>query len=316
MADEQNSDGLAYRLRGQWIGNHWQSRMQLVGNPDDAAGLELPLAGAELQVSGGPVLLSVCGPDATLEIDGRSIPHLTSGIARNGEHVSVGPPRGGVYAYLAVAGGFQTKSDLGSQSFHRRSGIGGVPLAKGIRLPCDHRPIDEQMTCYQGQIVPEDAYIRFVPGPQFDFFSTEVRALFQSSEFRVRSMSDRMGIRLDGPSLLTDKPHDILSEGVVAGSVQVPGNGNPIVLGRDCQTTGGYPKIATIISADLDRLYQMPAGRIFRFAAVTLADAIKAAREAADWRASIRLAIQPTGQSLKDLLSHNLIGGVTRGDDV
>jgi allophanate hydrolase subunit 2 len=172
------------------------------------------------------------------------------------------------------------------------------------------------MFCYRGQNEPDRDRIRFVPGPQFAFFSEEVQTVFESADFRISPMSDRMGIRLDGPALRSEKAHDILSEGVVAGSVQVPGSGNPIVLGRDCQTTGGYPKIATIISADLDQLFQIPTGQIVRFAAVTAEDAFKAARKAANWRTSLRSAMQPAQSVPEDLSSHNLIGGVTKGDEI
>jgi allophanate hydrolase subunit 2 len=119
---------------------------------------------------------------------------------------------------------------------------------------------------------------------------------------------------LNGPELPSERGHDILSEGVVPGSIQVPGDGKPIVLGRDCQTTGGYPKIATVISADLDRLAQIPTGQTVRFRLVSRPDAVEAARRSAIWRDSLRAALRPVGDA-SDLLSHNLIGGVTKGDE-
>jgi allophanate hydrolase subunit 2 len=124
-----------------------------------------------------------------------------------------------------------------------------------------------------------------------------------------------MGIRLDGPPLLSTKGHDILSEGVVPGSIQVPGDRQPIVLGRDCQTTGGYPKIATVISADFDRLAQCKVSQTLRFQAVTMEEALEAARRVDDWRRSLQRHLRPAGVVPLDLHAHNLIGGVTRGDD-
>jgi biotin-dependent carboxylase-like uncharacterized protein len=288
----------------------------LVGNPPDAAAVELPLSGAAFRVTGGPVLVAACGPGTTLAFAGRPVPDNTSVQAVDGDTVAVGPPRDGVYSYLAVAGGIQTPPVLGSHSCHRRSGIGGDVLSPGDRLPCAGGAAETVLLFPDGIGYGNGEAIRIVPGPQIDFFEQAEWTRFLSTPYRISPRSDRMGMRLDGPVLRSAKGHDIVSEGVVPGSVQVPGDGKPIVLGRDCQTTGGYPKIATVISADLDRLAQIPFGCEVRFRVVSEADAIDAARRSAVWCNALRAHAKPVSEVSADLLSHNLIGGVTKGDDV
>ena len=288
----------------------------LAGNLPDAAALELPLAGAEFRILGGPVLLAANGPGTTLAVSGRPVSALSSVQVGDGDTVMVGPPRDGVYSYVAVAGGILTGPVLGSRSCHRRSGIGGDVLSPGDRVPCIDGSDNAPLSLAEGTRYNSRDAIRIVPGPQADFFAEATWSRFLSSSYRISPRSDRMGLRLEGLALRSSMGHDIVSEGVVPGSVQVPGEGNPIVLGRDCQTTGGYPKIATVISPDLDRLAQVPMGQDVRFRIVSRGDAIDAARRSAHWRSSLKLAAEPVSGSSPDLLSHNLIGGITKGDDL
>jgi len=288
----------------------------LVGNRPDAAALELPLSGAEFRVSGGPVLLAAVGPGTTMAIGDRPVAANTSAQAFDGDRVIVSPPRDGICGYIAVAGGIQTSLVLGSRSCHHRSGVGGGVLTPGDRLPCvgglGHPPLAMTKPI---EFDGGEAF-RIVSGPQAEFFGKETRSHFLSESYQISPRSDRMGIRLEGPALLSAKGYDIVSEGVVPGCIQVPGDGKPIVLGRDCQTTGGYPKIATVISADLDRLAQIPIGGAVRFRAISEAEAIDAARQAAKWLRDLEDAIEPFDSAPANLLSHNLIGGVTKGDDL
>ncbi len=284
----------------------------LVGNRWDAAAIELPLASASFLVCNASVLVAVCGPGSVLSISGRTVSNCTSELAEEGEMINVGPSRDGVYSYLAVAGEIDTKAVLGSRSFHSRTGIGGSALAPGDRLQC--RSEDRPPLRFPGAVNLETCPIRVIPGPQSKAFG-EVWSRFLSSPYRISSRSDRMGLRLEGPGLKSSQGHDILSEGVVTGSIQVPGDLMPIVLGRDCQTTGGYPKIATVISADFDRLAQKQPGQEVRFEEVSGQEAFEAARLSAEWRNTLGPAMRPAEHPLKNLHGHNLIGGVTRGDE-
>ena len=126
---------------------------------------------------------------------------------------------------------------------------------------------------------PADGPIRVVMGPQDDEFGDDAKALFLDSEWKISATSDRMGYRLEGPVIRHLHGHNIVSDGTVDGSIQVPGNGAPIVLMPDRGTSGGYPKIATVISADLGRFAQIPAGKGFRFKAVSMAEAQAEARK-------------------------------------
>ena len=285
----------------------------LVGNSAAAPCVEFQLSGGRLSVEGGPVVVAVIGPGCAFKIGDRTIPEGRSALAEPGEIINVGPVRGGVYAYLALGGGIDAAPEMGSVSVHRRSGIGGQALVPGDLLPVAGSE--------QGQIlaVPPMAAsfssIRLLRGPQDDHFSTDTLDLLCHSAFSVATDSDRMACRLSGPLLRHVGDANIVSDGVVPGSIQVPGDGAPIVLLRDCQTTGGYPKIATVISADLDRLAQIAPGGTVHFAAVTLAQAIAAARRA-DVELLQRLAnvrpavITPTTETL---LGTNLIDGAVDG---
>jgi allophanate hydrolase subunit 2 len=130
-------------------------------------------------------------------------------------------------------------------------------------------------------------------GPQDDEFSAEAKALFLDSEWKISATSDRMGYRLEGPVIKHLHGHNIVSDGTVNGSIQVPGNGQPIVLMPDRGTSGGYPKIATVISADLGRFAQTPAGRAFRFKAVSMAEAQTEVRKAAELLRSLPDGLRP-----------------------
>jgi allophanate hydrolase subunit 2 len=154
--------------------------------------------------------------------------------------------------------------------------------------------------------------LRVIPGPQRDCFTNAAWQQFLGSEFTVSREADRMGLRLDGPRLEHARGADIVSDGVTPGAIQVPGDGRPIVLLADCQTVGGYPKIATVIGADLPRLGHALPGQALRFIAVTQAEALAARREAANALAATVASICTPGPALDldALYSANLIDGV------
>jgi biotin-dependent carboxylase-like uncharacterized protein len=172
----------------------------------------------------------------------------------------------GLFGYLAIAGGLDLPAELGSMSLQGRAriggGFGGRPLAPTDRLPLrwDQSPAGPD---YATDLVPieSDRTIRVVLGPQDDSFSPGAIEQFLATEYTVSAEADRMGYRLAGPAIPHEKGFNIVSDGLVAGSIQVPGSGVPIVMMADHQTTGGYPKIATVVSVDLGRLAQRRPGR-------------------------------------------------------
>ncbi len=284
----------------------------LVGNPPGQAAIEFMLQGGALRVQGSPVLVAAAGPGCRLAINGRSNSAQTSAIVASGDVVTVGPVTAGAFAYLAVAGGIDRPAEMGSRSVHRRSGIGGRPLAAGDTLECGnpHGPAIPRRFDRPPEAAAYGPF-RLLPGPQEGFFRDTALELLLNCEFRVETRSDRMAFRLAGPALPHRESFNLISDGTVAGSIQVPGDRQPIVLMRDCQTTGGYPKIATVISADLDRLAQTQPGSPLRFRQVSFEEAVTAARERHRTIGALAGDAAPVGEypATEDLLSLNLVGG-------
>ncbi len=289
----------------------------LAGNPPGAAAIEFALAGGRLRVEGAAARIALAGADCTLKIDGASVPALASATALDGQTIEVGPARAGVFAYLAVAGAFTLAPALGSLSLHHRTGLGGLEgrsLRPGDRLPLRlPEPAGHELAlpgASQGQTGP----IRVVLGPQDDHFTPAALATLVNSDYAISEQADRMGLRLNGPKLEhSAKGYNIVSDGIPTGAIQVPGNGQPLILLADRQTTGGYPKVATVIGTDLPRLVQLRPGAAVRFAVVERAEAIRIARaDDAAFRQLIA-TIRPAGLATlasSELLALNLVDGV------
>lgn len=285
----------------------------LVGNMQESACVEFQMTGGRMAVEGGTLTIALAGAKSSLSIGGRQVPVGQSALAKSGEIIRIGPARKGVFAYLAVAGGFDLEPEMGSLSFHRRSKMGGEALKSGDRLPVKETNNSELLIVESP--TPRSGPIRIVAGPQVDSFKPGELNRFCSGRYIVRPDSDRMAFRLSGPNIEHSGDANIISDGVLPGSIQVPGEGIPIVLMRDCQTTGGYPKIATVISADLDRLAQTAPNEAVRFSPVSLDEAIAAAREANEWLQRLLATIRPLAAepSTEFLLRANLIDGATDG---
>jgi biotin-dependent carboxylase-like uncharacterized protein len=286
----------------------------LVGNPPETAAIEFVNLGGAFTCEGGDLRLAVAGAGSSVAIDGITVPPLTSFLLKEGQTLEVGHPRTGTFAYLAVAGGPGVEPQLGSLSFHLRSRLGGLkgaPLQAGNRLPCRPEAQAGEPMQLTVDIPEETGPIRVMLGPQDDYFTPESIRLFLESEFTISPQADRMGFQLTGPKLEHAKGFNIVSDGIVDGHIQVPGSGQPIVLMRDRQTAGGYPKIATVISADLARFAQMRSGAGVRFKAVERDEAVAAARQLKDWITSLPAKLTPVRFDLttEHLLSRNLIGG-------
>lgn len=296
----------------------------VVGNAEGTAGLEIVLVGPTLEVQGGSVRVAVAGGAATIEVmsaDGaasRQVPALHSVRLKEGERFRIGPIAGSAVACLAIEGGIALPPFLGSLSTYTRGGFGGFDgraLRDGDLIPLVRAQSDERtdMRIENFPLIPPTAPIRVVLGPQDDYFTDEALAMFLSAAYVVTREADRMGLRLDGPKLTHSKGANIVSDGIAPGAIQVPGNGLPIVLLADRQSAGGYPKIATVISADIPALGRVTPGHTLHFTAVTIEDAQRARRQLEAEIAGLPHRLVPAGAaeiSLTRLLSMNLVSGV------
>lgn len=246
----------------------------LVGNTPFAGAIEIGPLGLAFRFQDGPARIAVAGALRTITINGKIAPMCETVMIADGEAVKIGPARDGVFSYLAMEGGIVGETEFGSVSVNARAGLGS-PYPRVLSSQDQLHVGTAQPAAYERCLdIPllSNEPIRVVLGPQDDEFGSSVE-LFLRSQWQVSAMSDRMGYRLDGPRITHAHGHNIVSDGTVNGSIQVPGSGQPIILMPDRGTTGGYPKIATVISADLGRLAQMQAGRTIRFAAVCVKSA-------------------------------------------
>lgn len=263
---------------------------RLVGNKIGAAVLEIAFGGVTLQFN-TDAKVSVTGADAEVSVLGMSQPMWTTLVVPAGCNLEIGPTTAGAHVYVAVAGGFDTPIVLASRSTHigtRTGGHHGRALQDGDELVSGSSH-DETPAPRAGTTVPEgfdsdytasSAPIRAVEGAQSGSFTEDSLDTFWSTTFTVSSVSDRQGSRLDGKSIeAIDGKHDIVSEAAYFGAVQVPSDGQPIVLLADRQSTGGYAKIASVISADLGRMAQLPPGNEVRFERVDVETAQVIGRE-------------------------------------
>lgn len=251
---------------------------RLVGNPDTRAGLECTLIGPRLEVTCDTVLAAT-GAEMPLTANDREVPRWRTIWLRAGEVVRLGSARRGVRGYLAVAGGVDVPLVLGSRSTYLLGQLGGYngrALRAGDELAVgrDGAPFEDRRVSAEAEgRDPSDAEIRVVLGPQADQFTGEGIATFLSESYEMLSQSDRMGARLRGPVIAHRGGHDIISDGVPLGGIQVVGDGQPIVLLADRQSSGGYPKLATVCSVDLGRVAQTRPGERLHFSEVTVEEA-------------------------------------------
>ena len=269
----------------------------LVGNAAHAALLEITLFRLEL-LARNNLIIAITGGNLSPVVNGNPLPMWQAMAIRKGERVLFRARKQGLRAYLAVQGGFSGPVFLGSRSTFVR-GLMGAPLQAGDILKIDE-PEEKSIPLKklsQEMIPPSSTQnpLRVILGPQEDRFTRGGIETFLSSVYKVTSQSDRMGYRLEGPKIEHLKGADIISEPIARGAIQVPGDGLPIILLWDAQVSGGYTKIANIISADLDRLAQVIPGEALRFKAVTLEEAHKKLGEENARLDRIRRAIDEQG---------------------
>lgn len=257
---------------------------RLCGNCDSAPILEMTVLGVTARFTQDTVVC-VSGADFGAKINDKPIKRNKAYKINNGDILSMGAAKSGMRAYLAVAGGIVGEYVFGSASTNLKFAFGGhfgKKLQSGdvLSIGTGAFPLGE----IDKWEIPEseyskDAQLRVVLGPQNEMFTDEDIRLFLSQEYEVTAQSDRMGIRLSGEPLKSKNGMDIISDGIVFGSVQVPNSGEPIILMADHQTTGGYAKIATVISVDLPRASQLSAGNTVRFKSVTVEEAEQEAKK-------------------------------------
>jgi antagonist of KipI len=257
---------------------------RLVGNVDNAALLECTLRGPQFQVQ-THCALAVTGATVNVSINDVDVPRWSTLFVREGDVVKIGSARSGVRAYVAFAGGIDVPLVMGSRSTYLRGGVGGFSgraLRKGDRISlfAAAMPRAWRLDSRRCPNFDHQDALRVVLGPQADRFTAHGIASFLESSYQVLPQSDRMGVRLHGACIEHAHGHDVISDGIALGSVQVPGDGQPIVLLVDRQSTGGYTKLATVCSFDIGRIGQMRPGQMLRFQAVAVDEAHRLAREA------------------------------------
>ncbi len=250
---------------------------RLVGNADGEAGLECTLLGPRVEFTDARAV-AVTGADMPVTLNGVDVPLWQAFTVRTGDVLRLGAAKGGVRGYLAVAGGVDTPPALGSRATYvrgRLGGFGGRGVSRGDRIPLGP-PRAARLGRVRASRIPDysgEPEIRVVLGPQDDCFTERGIAAFLDGPYEMLPQSDRMGARLRGPSIELARGHDIISDGIPLGGIQVVGDGQPIVLLVDRQSTGGYTKIATVCSFDIGRVGQIKPGQRLRFRQVTVAEA-------------------------------------------
>jgi biotin-dependent carboxylase-like uncharacterized protein len=254
----------------------------LVGNPPDAATLEVTMTGPELEFDDERIV-AVTGGQFEITIAGRAVPGGTALKVGSGSRLIVGGRVRGARAYIAVGGGIDVPPVLGSRATNLVCALGGVegrPLRRGDVLPVGEPPtVDLTKPEHRSPAhLPSDGHarVRVLPGPQHDRFAVDALDLLQAAPYTLDQRSDRMGFHLRGPRLSHARGADIISDATPMGAVQVPGSGLPILLMADRQTTGGYPKIATTITADLPVAGQLAPGDTISFVVCSQAEAVAA----------------------------------------
>lgn len=259
----------------------------LVGNDEYDAVLETTLNGPEISFNTN-VVAAITGANMMPRVNGFTVSMWRSLKLSKGDVLSFDMVRAGTRGYISFAGGLDIPTVMGSRSTYVRGAIGGY---EGRKLKSNDeinvRDKDFPIEQLAGRVIPQQyipqyddsCIIRVVPGPQDDCFTEESIEKFFSSEYEITKEADRMGYRLSGPQLMHKDGADIISDGINLGSVQVPGHGMPIVMMSDRQTTGGYTKIATVISSDIPVMAQLKPGNKVKFVRIDVREAHKVLRE-------------------------------------
>ena len=284
----------------------------VLGNDTKQTAIEISLGGLILQCHEGSITLAITGGDFLIEYQGQKISSWTVLTIQKGERLSVRAGKSGSWAYLAFSGKLNVKDWLNSSSTHSTSGFGGGILKTGQKFKLTDASNQENRI---GPILKPNFntndLIHAVLGPQDQYFMNTAIKIFSDSIFKVSDNYDRMGMQLTGPKLELKSALSIPSEPVVKGSIQVSGDGIPTILLADHQTTGGYPKIATVISSDINRLVQLRSNQNVEFILINSNEALQKTRKFLDMKEKYLQKISISRGTLEQrLMNENLIGGV------
>jgi len=286
---------------------------RLVGNVDGAAGLELTMGGCEVRFE-TDTRIALAGDDFSAQLDGMplwpcwSVPVAAGQVLKLQGANASGAKKAGLRSWLAIAGGIDVAPMLGSRSTDLKAGFGGHEgraLRKGDKLPLGPSRLDAAQRARKPFGLrgpdwgPEEAdgaiALRVLPGPEFEQFTLAAREVLWGERWRITSQSNRMGSRLAGAELKRKRAGDMLSSGVIPGTIQVPPSGQPIILMGDAQTTGGYPRIGVVIRADLWKLAQAPLNGKLRLVQVDMAEALAAWAEQQRYLAQVAQGLAVAG---------------------
>lgn len=295
---------------------------ELLGQAPDTAGIESTLHGDAYILEPGPrgvatgtLHVAVAG-DVEVTVDGATLQPWRTLTLRIGQVLDIGPVNRGARCVLAIGGRLEVPRPLGSASAHARNGLGfagGRPLAAGDALSVEVTPpLGPDLALDRSAWPRAEGKLRLLPGPHAAHFAEGALRVLEAGPYLVGSVSDRMALRLQGPPLAHRWTADVVSTGVATGCVQVPGDGAPLLLLPDRQSTGGYAIAAVVIAADLWRLGQLRPGAPVSFAFVTPAEAASARQHRQIEAQRRKLALRPVPEVL---LASNLIGGVCGAED-
>jgi len=250
----------------------------LVGNSPNAACLEITLIGPEFQAL-ADTQIAITGGRISVEINGEEASMWQTLTVHKGDFVSLGKVESGCRCYLSIRGGINTPMILGSRSTYVRGRFGGIEgrqLKTGDVIEGFSAPLLKAGFKMPESLMPNftnNFTVHVVLGPQADMFAERGIEKFLSNHYKVTVESDRMGYRLEGPAIEHKGKAEIVSDALLPGAIQVPRNGKPIIIMKDAQTTGGYPKIAVVVTPDLDRLGQAKPNDTIKFSEITLKEA-------------------------------------------
>ncbi|WP_090553437.1 5-oxoprolinase subunit C family protein [Natronincola ferrireducens] len=262
-------DNFAYRIANILVGNH-----------EEAAVIEATLVGPGIEFLDEGVI-AITGGNLSPEVNGKPIPMGKSVFVKSGDRLDFKAIKAGCRSYIAFAGGIDVPAIMGSKSTYTRGNIGGyegrgLKVGDVITLASPHKPLKELV----GKWIQQELYsytntveVRVVAGPQEDAFTQEGIATFYNTEYTVTNECDRMGYRLSGKGIQHKEGSDIISDGIAMGAIQVPGHGMPIIMMADRQTTGGYTKIANVITVDFPKIAQAKPGDKIIFKKVAVEEA-------------------------------------------